>query len=885
MRFLMTASFVALLLTTASWLLHSAENPVSAQTGPPLQADFPPSRISSVFHEGESSLARLLIEFNQPVADFGRGTPSVRVTGGDLARVSRDSGASGGPSETRFILHVRPMGDMPIRIRLVPDSPCDLGGICTDDGQTLAYVPVTHIIQGSVRVSFEGPSQHTITSSAALSLTVSIEPAPIHALVLPLRVTHTGGVTPEAAAGIPDQMAFQPGQARGNLRVALEPGGLRGHEGVLTVSLGELPRGLRAGENSAVEITFYQRELLRTELVVGADRQSLGYDALGGEATGELRAAEFAWRGRDHTITSVLLYGSQSPGEGLLGIELLPGLRDDMDCLYIQIGDALFSLTSGYVDGRQFFWHTTGLDWREGDVLEVRVWRLPPALAVRFQDGRANNPLVTHWGMAGTPLTRLSPALYEDRISAPRDWLPGARLISNMAQNQTSPVPNSRMASDYLWQWGQFLDHDISHTPAGNPEESLNIRVPAGDAVFGPTGTTLPFARSEFLPGTGTDPQNPRQQVNRLTAFIDASQVYGSDVLRAHYIRAHDGTGMLATSAGGRFLLYNTFALDNDGGSRRRDLFLAGDVRANEQLGLAALHTLFVREHNRLAVELAERHPWMSGDAIYETARKIVGAQMQVITYGEFLLLLLGPDAIGPYDGYDPTINPSVSNEFSTAAFRVGHTMLPGELLRVERDGRVTSVRLLEAFFNPSLIETHGISGILRGLARQQAQEVDLLVTSEVRNLLFRRGSDRGTDLAALNTQRGRDHGIADYNSVRKAYGLPVADSFADVSSDEDAQEALEGLYGEIGDLELWVGGLAEDHAEGALVGETFSAIIADQFIRLRDGDRFWYENDPFFLTRPELLAELRETTLADVIRRNVREAGGLPDMVFRVSN
>ena len=110
---------------------------------------------------------------------------------------------------------------------------------------------------------------------------------------------------------------------------------------------------------------------------------------------------------------------------------------------------------------------------------------------------------------------------------------------------------------------------------------------------------------------------------------------------------------------------------------------------------------------------------------------------------------------------------------------------------------------------------------------------------------------------------------------------MPPARSFADVSSDPGTQEALRRAYGDIGQLELWTGGLAEDHSAGAMVGETFRVIIAEQFRRLRDGDRYWFERDPFFVASRELLDDLRGTTLADIIRRNTRIGDELPDAVF----
>ena len=192
------------------------------------------------------------------------------------------------------------------------------------------------------------------------------------------------------------------------------------------------------------------------------------------------------------------------------------------------------------------------------------------------------------------------------------------------------------------------------------------------------------------------------------------------------------------------------------------------------------MHTLFVREHNRLCDEFARENPDFEDEDIYQCARKIVGAQMQVITYKEFLPILLGPDALPDYYRYNPRFNPGVANEFSTAAFRFGHSMLSPTLLRVNKAGKeLVSTSLKDAFFNPQLIHEGGdISALLLGLAHQQAQEIDNKIVSGVRNFLFGEPGAGGFDLAALNIQRGRDHGLADFNSVRMAYGLRPVKSF-----------------------------------------------------------------------------------------------------------
>jgi len=297
------------------------------------------------------------------------------------------------------------------------------------------------------------------------------------------------------------------------------------------------------------------------------------------------------------------------------------------------------------------------------------------------------------------------------------------------------------------------------------------------------------------------------------------------------------------------------------------------------------MHTLFVREHNRLAKEIAEQDPGMGGDLIYQLARKIVGGQTQAITFNEFLPLLLGSDALPPYVGYDSTVDPTITNEFSAAAYRVGHTLLSPDLLIVDSEGGTSRRSLAHSFFNPDFVRDTGISAVLRGLATNRAQQVDSKVISEVRNFLLRGPTGPKFDLVSLNIQRGRDHGVADFNTVRAAFGLAPVESFADISSDPAVQRALSSVYRDVSDLDLWVAALAEDHVPGAMVGETLRAIISDQFGRLRDGDRLYFENDPYLVANPALLEEIRSTTLADIIRRNTPIDDEIPDSVFLVTH
>ena len=622
------------------------------------------------------------------------------------------------------------------------------------------------------------------------------------------------------------------------------------------------------------------------DLTVGNNRGLVGYTTFTERTVGAVSSTTFTWRGRTHTVTNLVsnqVRGSRDAWDVLLDVS--PALLEDPGCLTLRLGDHWLNLADGFRNGRQFFWYGLDLDWRLRDEVQVALWEFTPPFEPRSMDGWGNNRREPELGAANRKLLRVAGvSLAYGMTGEPLPDLPEPRMVSNMVSGQSGPMPNSAGATDMVWQWGQFVDHDISLSPEATPRETMRLRIPRGDPVLDPFNSglrTMPFNRSAVDPATGTGADNPREQVNTITAFVDASNVYGSDEERIRALRTNDGTGKLKTSGDGRFLPYNDDNLENDRGNARQVLFVAGDIRANEQLGLTALHTLFVREHNRLAEVIAAGNPDLHGHEIFELARKIVGAQMQVITYYEFLPVLLGPGAIGRYESYNPDVDPTIANEFSTAAYRFGHTMLSPTLLLIDDEGLETGLPLRDAFFDPSLAPELGIAGVLRGLARQEAQAIDVHLVDDVRNLLFGAPGGPGRDLAALNIQRGRDHGLPDYNTVRVAYGLPPATSFADISSDPGVQDALERAYGDLRRLDLWAGGLAEDPLPGAMLGETFHVILVDQFRRLRDGDRYWFEHDPFFLANPRLLEEIRATTLADVIRRNTSIGDEIPDRVF----
>ncbi|OED40207.1 hypothetical protein AB833_12315 [Chromatiales bacterium (ex Bugula neritina AB1)] len=489
-------------------------------------------------------------------------------------------------------------------------------------------------------------------------------------------------------------------------------------------------------------------------------------------------------------------------------------------------------------------------------------------------DGSGNNLQDNRAGAANTPFSRLAP---QDKTRAPGtptgDTLPSAREVSNaVVDSEGKSTLDPKGGSDLLWQWGQFIDHDVTladtpNTRAGEQGESSPISVPKGDPQFDPKGTgnkEIDFTRSS----SSVDENGNRQQTNKLTAFVDGSQVYGSDTDTANDLRAHSG-GRLSTSEG------NLLPTDSEGN------FKAGDERVNEQPGLTSMQTLFLREHNRLADQYASENPDWSDDEIYQAARGKNVAQMQAITYNEFLPELLGDDALPEYRGYQPNIDPSISNEFATAAFRFGHSMVSGDIPRIDKNGNSVdggNIDLADSFDNPEFVKQGGIESILRGQANNPAQALDNEIDDDLRNTLFGPPGSGGLDLAALNIQRGRDHELPSYNDAREALGVRRIESWDDPIFRGGVGEKLASVYDSPDDIDLWAGGLSETNHGDSRMGQLFTEINTRQFAALRDGDRFYYENR---YSGAEL-EQIRETTLSDIIRRNT-DVDDIQDNAFRV--
>ncbi|XP_078278921.1 eosinophil peroxidase-like [Rhinoraja longicauda] len=538
-----------------------------------------------------------------------------------------------------------------------------------------------------------------------------------------------------------------------------------------------------------------------------------------------------------------------------------------------------------------------------------------------------NNKKSPRLGASNTPLVRWLPARYEDGISVPLGWTPNKKNsgfvvpLVRTVSNEILKVSNKDVVSDpdfshLIMQWGQWIDHDMSLSPLSGSVQTYNggidcestcvlrnpcfpIQLPPGDSKLVKSVKCLPFFRSAPACGTGElgsifGDVNTRQQINAITSFIDVNEVYGSDDCLANKLRnLTNEDGLMKVnhqfSDKGRELLpFNSISSNLCGimgeacstGPDGIPCFIAGDARVNEQLALLAFHTMFLREHNRIARELKRLNPHWSGDTVYLEARKILGAFQQIIHFGEYLPRIIGQKAIDKYlpdyEAYNEAVNPSVANVF-TSVFRFGHTTIQPFVFRLaenyQEHPQFPNVLLHQTFFAPwRIIKEGGVDLIIRGLVGSPAklQTQDKMIHDELREKLFEMTSHLALDLGALNLQRSRDHGLAGYNAWRKFCGLSQPRNVFELSrvlGNSGLAKKFFQLYRTAENIDLWVGAISEPHLIGAKVGPLLACLLGQQFANLRNGDRYWWENKGIFtLSQRQSLPKI---TLARIICDN----------------
>lgn len=596
----------------------------------------------------------------------------------------------------------------------------------------------------------------------------------------------------------------------------------------------------------------------------------------------------------------------------------------------------------------------------------------------RTLDGTGNNALDPELGAAGGIYRRETAASYADGVGE-REIGPAERYLSNRIFNGNNQnVLSENGVTHWGFVWGQFIDHTFGNRATAD-DETIVIAFDPDDPLEDFTNDlgAITTDRSAIAEGTGVD--SPRDQVNTLSSYIDAWAVYGGSDERLDWLREGPLDGDPTNNDASLLLSdgYLPTAADRpDAEAPPTDLMgrlfadpgaavVAGDVRVNENLGLTAVHTLFAREHNRIVEQLPND---LDEETKFDIARRVVSALQQYITYTEFLPAM--GVTLDDYTGYDPAVDPTITNEFATVGYRA-HSQIHGEfeaeipldtlsaddIAGLERQGVTVevgddsvevAVPLNVAFGNPGLLVELGLGNVLAGLSSEAAYANDEQIDNQLRSVLFQiPGPDvedpldclDGTeiarcftsvnDLGALDVLRTYDHGMPTYNQLRAAYGLAPATSFVQLTG-EDTEELPDGLgiddpeimefvelrdgdgsvlvpgseaadgdtvsavrrstvaarlkavFGDVDDVDAFTGMVSEPHVPGTEFGELQLAMWTRQFGALRDGDRFFYGNDPALGAIAEVYGVDYRRSLGEVIAANTEvETDDLPADVF----
>ena len=330
--------------------------------------------------------------------------------------------------------------------------------------------------------------------------------------------------------------------------------------------------------------------------------------------------------------------------------------------------------------------------------------------------------------------------------------------------------------------------------------------------------------------------------------FDAAGTAVRSDFLGLSYVNAKSGN-----------YLHKVLPDHLDLPDRRSHLHAAGLERGNSTIVYSALNTVFLREHNRLAKEIAASTGFTDDDQIFELARNTNIAQLVRIIVLDYINHLSSTRfEFEPEIGFAERKSWYRTNRIS-AEFNIlyrWHALVPDEF--VLHGSALTEA---EFRFNNELLEREGVAPVLAAAAGQGAGRIGLRNTPS-----FLLEADEAT------LRKSRDWKLQPYNSYRSAFGLPKVATFQDLTGEASVSAELEKLYGDINKVELLVGLLAEDRASHVVLGPLMMIMVAvDAFSQALTNpllSRNVYGPEAFSEVGIRCIEKTR--TLDDLVRRNV---------------
>lgn len=442
----------------------------------------------------------------------------------------------------------------------------------------------------------------------------------------------------------------------------------------------------------------------------------------------------------------------------------------------------------------------------------------------------------------------------------PVDVSPDAFNISLLFKEGTFSNITTPKTTNLLWAWLQFVINDMVLT-----SPSLNI----SDTLFSGTGIT-PIIRTNY----SLDHGGNRQQINHETPYIDGSHIYGRDMATATALRRMDGTGKLKTADAPGQTPDDTSMLPYNATVGK---FIGVDDRINQNPLLAALHVLFVREHNNWCDRLKGEMDYLTENELYNTARHLVIGEIQSITYTEVLPLLLGLSDIDPGVCFSSRTSAtedrtSVTNEFAAAASRTIHSMVTDTLDVRNPETGDKLVTSPISIFEPAApyLWANGLGVVLLGASRQRSANRDLSIAESIRLLV-----------GPQDISRDRDHQLPTYQQFYAHFTKQSTVHCSKYAYDTSFCSHVAQLYG-LPDsaIDLYLGLLAERRSGSSLLGTVGSKLFKYQFSHVKHNDHYFYLWDRvikphFFEVHSIRLSKviLRNTDIADNVLRNNIEA------------
>ncbi|MGK2882865.1 MAG: peroxidase family protein [Mycobacterium sp.] len=527
-----------------------------------------------------------------------------------------------------------------------------------------------------------------------------------------------------------------------------------------------------------------------------------------------------------------------------------------------------------------------------GDVLPGAGAAAAP-LDVRTVDGSGNDIADPSMGAVGRRFGRNVPLA--STYPEPDDALlePNPREISNklLARDEFQPAWSLNLLAA---AWIQFEVHDwLSHATT----DSDPFRIPTSPEDRWPN----PMLIHRTEPDPTPSPTGPPTYVTDDTFWWDASQIYGVTKEFADAIR---------TKQGGRLQL-DELGLPE----QATDLLLDPKGNAgNSWVGLAVLHSLFMREHNAICGRLERNYPWLTDQQLYDIARLVNSALMTKIHTIEWTPAIIGhPTTImgmranwfgllgerfarrfgrlsssealfgipgSATDHHD--VPYSLTEEF-VAVYRM-HPLMPDSIVfRAADDNRKLAEHELPQLTVENIrarLDEIPMVDVLYTLGRHHPGSLSLHnFPNHLREL---RRADGTVDLAAIDVLRIRERGVPRYNEFRRQLRLKPAKDFEDITDNEKWAEELRQVYGHVERVDLMVGMFAERKPPGFGFSDTAFRIFILMAVRRIKSDRFLTRD-----YRPEVYTHagmrwIRDNSMRSVLLRHFPE---LEDALRGVAN